>query len=328
MRAESGATRGRCFGLDLESDFSFSFPLPPATGADSVRVTRGAPVTARERRDETVLHRSSVALPNGEPRLTLSRSSQALYFRLGEDLELALGAEAIEYRTRAPEVAWMVEPVLLTTGLSLFLERRGSVALHASAVALAGGAVAFLAASTGGKSTLVASYVAAGFPLVTDDVLALEDGPLGPVVQPSFPLIKLTAESTRLFGDRSFPRLVESFPGTAKNAVVVGRGEIGSFATAALPLRGLYLLDRREEAVAPATVPVPPRDAVVALIRQSFAPRLVASLGLEPSRLDRLARWVATVPVRRLVYPSGLEHLAAVHAAVAADLEGHRNIHL
>ncbi|MDX1999563.1 MAG: hypothetical protein SF066_17730 [Thermoanaerobaculia bacterium] len=328
MKAESVTTRGCCFGLDLESDFSFSFPLPPATGANCVRVTRGEPVTARERRNETVLHRSSVALPNGEPRLTLSQSLHALHFRLGQDLELALGIEAIEYRARAPEVAWMVEPVLLTTGLSLFLERRGILALHASAVALAGGAVGFLAASTGGKSTLVASYVAAGFPLVTDDVLALDDGPLGPVVQPSYPLIKLTSESARLFGERSFPRLVESFPGTAKNAVVVGRGEIGHFAAEALPLRGLYLLDRRDEAVAPTTVPVPPREAVVALIRQSFAPRLVASLGLAPNRLDRLARWLGSVSVRRLVYPSGLQHLPAVHAAVAADLAGHRNIDL
>jgi hypothetical protein len=34
--------------------------------------------------------------------------------------------------------------------------------------------------------------------------------------------------------------------------------------------------------------------------------------GLQPARLDRLARLVQSVPVRRLVYPSGFERLEEV----------------
>lgn len=328
MKAAAAKTRGRCFGFDLESDLALSFPLPPAGGATALRVMRGSPVSPRERAAETVLYRSPVPLPNGEPRLTLAEAAGELHFRLGEDLELALGAEHIEYRPAGPEVSWMVEPVLLTTGFSLWLERRGILALHASAVEIEGQGVAFLAASSGGKSTLAASWVAGGSALVTDDVLALAETPVGPRVLPSFPLVKLTPESSRLFSDRTLPPLVESFPGTAKNALIVGGAGVGDFASQPLPLAALYLLERGSEDAPVELEAVTPRDALVALLRQSFAPRLVAALGLAPQRLDRLARWLGTVPVRRLVYPTGFAQLARVRAAVMADLVAHRNIDL
>jgi hypothetical protein len=67
--------------------------------------------------------------------------------------------------------------------------------------------------------------------------------------------------------------------------------------------------------------PVPPREAVLALVRHSFLPRLVAAMGWQERRLDLLARLVSRVPVRRLIYPSGHEHLPAVARAVLDDLE-------
>lgn len=267
-----------------------------------------------------LLYRSPFSTPAGEPRLSLHQRGADVLFRLGEDVEFTLGTGSIECRLTKAESRWMVEPVLLTTGLALHLERAGVVALHGGAVRRAGRAAAFLAASTGGKSTLVASLVAAGGALVTDDVLALDEGAGAFTVRPSYPLIKLTAESARLFTPPELPVLVELFPGQPKRGLVVGPGGRGHFASEDSPLAALYLLDRRSGSASIALEAVSPRDAVVELIRQSFAPRLVEALGLAPRRLDFLARLAAAVPVKRLVYPSGLERLPEVHAALAADV--------
>ena len=45
-------------------------------------------------------------------------------------------------------------------------------------------------------------------------------------------------------------------------------------------------------------------------------------IGLQPQRLDFFAQMVQQVPMRRLAYPSGFEHLPRVRDAILQDLEG------
>jgi hypothetical protein len=70
--------------------------------------------------------------------------------------------------------AWRWERLVLAQVLPLAAVLRGMDVLHASAVAIAGRAVAFLGASGAGKTTLAGRIAARGAPLVTDDVLALD----------------------------------------------------------------------------------------------------------------------------------------------------------
>jgi hypothetical protein len=70
--------------------------------------------------------------------------------------------------------AWRWERLVLAQVLPLASVLRGMDVLHASAVALAGRAVAFLGASGAGKTTLAGRIVARGARLVTDDVLAVD----------------------------------------------------------------------------------------------------------------------------------------------------------
>jgi len=44
---------------------------------------------------------------------------------------------------------------------------------------------------------------------------------------------------------------------------------------------------------------------------------------VQPQRLDFFARMVQQVPMRRLIYPAGYEHLPRVREAVPADVENH-----
>jgi len=58
---------------------------------------------------------------------------------------------------------------------SFALVKMGYEPLHAATVVVDGRAVAFLGASTFGKSSLATCFVASGFPLLTDDTLRLEE---------------------------------------------------------------------------------------------------------------------------------------------------------
>ena len=71
--------------------------------------------------------------------------------------------------------------------LPLVLSKRGKLVFHASAVEVAGGAVAFVAESGRGKSTLAASFAINGCRFLTDDGLVLEDCGAGYQVSPAIP---------------------------------------------------------------------------------------------------------------------------------------------
>jgi len=65
---------------------------------------------------------------------------------------------------------------------------------------------------------------------------------------------------------------------------------------------------------------VSPRDAVIELVRFTFTPHVVEALGWQPRRLAFFADLAARVPIRRLIYPSGLHHLPRVSEAILQDV--------
>ena len=63
---------------------------------------------------------------------------------------------------------------LLGTVLAVLLHQRGYFVLHASAIAVDGGVVAFLGNKGQGKSTMAATLYSRGHELVADDVVAID----------------------------------------------------------------------------------------------------------------------------------------------------------
>ena len=134
-------------------------------------------------------------------------------------------------------------------------------------------------------------------------------------VRSSYPLMRMWPDAAQHFlGHYTDLPLVQW--DSEKRSVAVGEGGFGRFQEAPSPLACIYLATRAEGTDSVEIQPVPRSEAVIELIRHSFSPRLVEAVGLQPARLDRLARLVRSVPVRRLVYPSGFERLKEVASQI------------
>ncbi|MFY8106727.1 MAG: serine kinase [Elstera sp.] len=85
---------------------------------------------------------------------------------------------------------------LLGTVLAVLCFQRGLLPLHASAVDIGGRVLLLSGVSGAGKSTLAAAFSARGYPLLSDDLCALEVQEGQPLrVLPAFPRVKLWRDS-------------------------------------------------------------------------------------------------------------------------------------
>jgi hypothetical protein len=260
---------------------------------------------------------------DGQIILYLYRQATCDVLRFTHVADFYLWPERILCHLLDPAYDYLVEIRLLGPVLSFWLERRGIPALHASAVAVQGQAVAFLSTNKGGKSSLAASLLQAGYPLLTDDILPVVRGNGVFLGRPGYSTMRLWPDEAQHFlGSCEGLKLVH--PKLTKRRVPVGPDGFGAFCDAPQPLACLYLPERRDAAEWGAKIEVTPvslRDAVIELVRHSFTARIVEAMGWQPQRLDFFARLVRQVPLRRLVYPSGFEHLPRVRQAILQDLE-------
>jgi hypothetical protein len=128
--------------------------------------------------------------PAGEPVASLDAPEDAWWYRATEtdrgfvlrfrdrgEFVISHSLDRIEVR-RGPGCDLAVLSVLAAgTVMAFLLTLRGHTVLHASAVDVAGRALAFVGPSGRGKSTLAALLCLEGATLVTDDVLVVEPGP-------------------------------------------------------------------------------------------------------------------------------------------------------
>ena len=208
-----------------------------------------------------------------------------------------------------------VRLAVLGQGMAVLLHQRGFLVLHASAVEIAGRAVAFLGDSGSGKSTLAAALHARGHRLVADDVVAVRIGRQGPEVYAGFPQLKLWPDALTALGcDAATLRRVE--PGLDKRA----RRIDGGFADrSVLPLAQLHVVDEGE---AVELTRLRPHDSFLALVRFAYGiQRLEGVTGIEHFRAR--SEIVRRSPVYRLSRPWDLAEMRTVVERVEREVEAH-----
>ncbi len=308
------------YGLVLQTDLDFAdiLPLSPKPADLVYRVSQSPDTWAQAE----MVFDSPYLLPDGSPHLQIWRRGDALRVRLPQLATYDLTPTSIVCYPRLGVSETTLQLNLLADGLALWLELRGCLTLHASAVVVEGGAVGWLSHSGNGKSTLAATFVQAGYPLLTDDILPVETRGDLFSARPGYPRMRLWENEAQHFLGH-YADLAKVHPAIVKRWVPIGADGMGTFCDAAQPLRCLYVPERRAPTDANAEIeiaPVSARDAVIDLIRYSFESYVVEALGLQARRLDLFARLARQIPVRRLSYPSGLPYLAQVRAAILDDL--------
>ena len=211
-----------------------------------------------------------------------------------------------------------IEIWLFGTVLTLWLELRGIPTLHAATVVVRGNAIGFLATSRGGKSTLAMTMVRDGAKLLADDQLPLERSGGRVLGRAGYPQMRFWPDQAeQLLGTTEGLERVQ--PSSTKLRVPMGPGGFGTFERRAVPLAALYLPERdASDRVEIAHTPF--GEALTELVRHSFLAGVLDALGLAPKRFHVFADLLRQAPLRRLRYPSGLEHLGAVRNAILADL--------
>ena len=210
---------------------------------------------------------------------------------------------------------------LQTLGLSLYLELRGHLCLHANTMVNNDNAFLFLAPSRTGKSTLTTAMTSRGYSLTTDDMACIYEEKQGYCVYPSWPKVRLWPDSEAYLNDSmSFDKsgtkkVHERF---AKHEIVLR--DAGS--EKAAKVKGLYFLRREENYTGKTKITLMPTSkAMILLLQNSMLGDAYKSLGIDKTRFTRLADLIKNVPVFEVLYPSGLEHLEAVCADIHDDLK-------
>lgn len=311
------------YGLSLASDFPFASYLGEGAGTSDLtfRITEAPPTTGLTRRPADYV--SPLRLDNGSSFLYVYRQDGYLVLRFTEVADFYLWPDSIVCHLLDPDYDYMVEIYLLGVVFSIWMELRGIPALHASAAVVEDRAAAFLATNSGGKSSLAATLMQAGHPLLTDDVLPLErPGETLFLGRPGYPQMRMWPDQARRFLG-CYENLEIVHPAYSKRRVPVGEDGLGTLRDEPVPLACFYLPERRDSIEAGTgieIVPVSRAEALMSLIGQSFVPRTVEALGLQKQRLGFFASLVGKVPVRRLIYPNGFDHLPNVRRAILDDL--------
>jgi hypothetical protein len=249
--------------------------------------------------------------PEGDPVCRTSAEETCLHWADVGAILVRHGREiTLDPRPGVP--ADLLRLYLLGPVLGLLLHQRGLLVLHASAVALDGGVVAFLGHSGHGKSTTAATLHARGHAVVADDVVAVDLGASGgPSALPGFPQLNLWPDAVTALGEtpENLPRV---HAGEEKRARVVDIA-----ATTPQPLRRLYVLANADS---PTLEPLLGHAAVFELLQHSYVAPVLEQLG-SSGFLARCARLAAAVPVRRLGRPRSLERLGELAALIEDDAQ-------
>jgi hypothetical protein len=127
---------------------------------------------------------------------------------------------------------------LLGSAFGALLHQRQDLVLHASAIAVDGGGIAFMGISGAGKSTLAMAFRRRGYSVLTDDLCVIRPGADGRmVIHPGFPQAKLWLDSLKQL-DVSPDDLTRIRKKLEKRALPLA----STFANAPLPVRKIYLL--------------------------------------------------------------------------------------
>ncbi|MBL8295343.1 MAG: hypothetical protein JNN08_26090 [Bryobacterales bacterium] len=141
----------------------------------------------------------------GRPWLRFARTEGGYLLRFGDwaDFWVSASGSLVLCRPDPATPDHTVKHMFLDQTLPLLLSRRGSAVFHASAVQTEHGAVVFSGPSGRGKSTLAGYFAGLGYPLITDDCLAVRIAGDSFTVLPAYPGVRLWQDSLQFLAPQA-----------------------------------------------------------------------------------------------------------------------------
>lgn len=211
-----------------------------------------------------------------------------------------------------------------TLAIALNLELNNVLCIHANALAYQNKAIAVVAPSRTGKTTLTAALSKTGFALMTDDMVALHETEQGYQIYPSWPVARMWPDALndiQAKANEPYKKVHEKFE---KRIVNIEETKGFEFCNQPKKLQVIYLLNRlpnKQNSNTPLCeiVPIATAQALIVLLQNSILGSCYRALNLEKSRVEALSKLLTKVTFKQINYQSGKEHLAAVSEMIKSD---------
>jgi hypothetical protein len=207
-----------------------------------------------------------------------------------------------------------VRSYLMGSLFAVLCHQRGLLPLHASAIATSRGAVAFLAPSGGGKSSIVAFLSRRGHRVLADDICLIDPAaPQDRRVLPVAPWLKLWNTTLDAMGEshHGLPRI---FSDDEKYRYTLQQPE------SATSLAELILLERAESPNEVSFERLAPVHALHAMLDLTYQSWLVRAMGKTDNYFLRCGEALAGAQVVRMRRPWGFDAMEATLAALEAHI--------
>jgi hypothetical protein len=183
---------------------------------------------------------------------------------------------------------------LLGSALGALLYQRGYMVLHGNAVRVGDECLVCVGHSGVGKSTLAAAFMQRGYPVLTDDVVAVDAQ--GRAL-PGLPRLKLWQDALDQLGLENFG-LNRIRPGLAKFHLPMSDGD----SPKPLPIRWIYVLNNHHR---PDTLlePIQGGDRFGVLRNHSYRVRFMEGMALKARHLRQCAQLASCIHLARVTRP-------------------------
>jgi hypothetical protein len=315
------------YGLTLRANHPLPglLALPSATRIDveiefgQIPASLGPMISARP--EEAFV--SPYCEPHGEAVLRVWRLVGGDFYRFlyCNGHEFFINRRGTYIGARWPETSSLADASCYVLGpiLAFVLRLRGVVCLHASAVAVDGRAIAFVGPVGAGKSTIAAAFANQGYPVIADDIVALDERSQQFFAIPAYPRLRLRPATVKHFygAEDALPLLAPNNPKRAFD--LLGKDHL--FQPNPLPLGAIYILG------APTAIPMAPLvdslrpvKALVSLVTNTFMNYLLNE-EQRAQEFELLSRLLASVPLRSLITHSDPSRLSEQCNVTLSDFQ-------
>lgn len=254
--------------------------------------------------------------------LIVRRTDAGYHFSYEDNTEFLVTPAGDQIFASTPPGATLEDTCTYFVGpvMGFVLRLRGVVCLHASTVVIGGRAVAFCGPPGSGKSTTAAAFAQRGYPVLTEDIAAL-DICESFCIRPGYPRVNLWPDSiAKLWG--SPDALPAITPNWEKRYLELGNGA-AEFYTSSAPLVAIYVIGERgwlQEAKIQSLQPV---EALITLASNTYTPYLLDTT-MRALEFDVLTRLVKHVPVRRVSPSADIGNIGRLCDGLLKDYESLR----